>query len=1106
MKKYLIILALMASIPLFADHVDPETARKVATTFLTNNGAKIDQLTDLSKAAGFSNLYIFSTNESFVIVSSDDCFQPILGYSTENPFGTKKMPDNLFYWLEGYDEEIAYAVKNRQKATNEVEEGWKQLLTGTLPKPKGTPSYLIQTQWDQGDPYNYYCPTGTVTGCVATAMAQIMKYHNYPDHGFGSHSYIPAAHPDYGQQSVDFGTATYDWDNMTNTYGLSSTNPQKQAVAKLMYHCGVSVNMNYGTSAEGGSSATTSDVAASLRNYFNYSQSVRPVFKSSYSSQQWTELLSHEISENRPIQYWGSRKKEDGKTVGHSFICDGYNSENNKFHFNWGWGGSSDGWFYITGNETPQTLYPLIQGAIIGIQPIDYEEQPTELVVSVSGRTVNLTWTGLASADSYNVYRDYNLIGSTSSCTFTDANVTIGTHLYFVRGVKNDNVSLPSNLITQNVTFGGTMEELKIDHLQASHNNGDVTLEWSAPYRLNYIDYHSLESEWYYTGTGEITTLYWGARFPASMLTEGTTLNSVSYLFNTAGTYSTYIFQCTDGIPSGDTLLKVTRDYPKGWNNVVFPSSITINPEKDLWIVFKSTDIPYPITLAELNSDDGNYYSEDGDHWYHFSGCSFFISANLSNGDFTYKIYDGNTKVVENLSTPSHTLSEIGSGVHQYSVKAQKGEETSTASNKIGFTLGTASIASLSLGDEDQMTLTSGSSLTVNGEISNTDPDNLIIEDGAQLIHPYEAVATLIKTINAYSTTTGVNDGWYTIASPVDTANVRLATTGDYDLYTYDEKNVLWLNQKNPANDIAHFAEGLGVLYANADNQSLSFAGGMKATNAQVSIPLSYQSTNTSLRGFNLVGNPFTRNLNDGDIKLGETLITTYYVVEGGSELEARAIATYPIKPGQGFLVQATAEDQNLVFNPTSKDDNPVKPNFISIEVSKEEFTDRAYVQIGNGNMLRKMTLNEDAAQISIIKDKADYAAVTIEESEKEVAINFKANQDGTYTLHFETENFDPDYLHLVDLLTGTDIDLLVTQSYSFEAKINDYPSRFQLVLYKTTNSNDTDSDITDGKTEILDLTGRIVATNSNAKLTPGVYLLRTINGNDIKTEKIIIK
>lgn len=1112
MKKLLIVAALLITLPLFAERVDPETARKAATTFLSNNGAKADQLTDLSKSAGFTNLYVFTAKKGFVVMAADDCVKPILGYSLTAKFVAEDMPENISSWLQGYNDEIQYAIANGVKASANIMQAWNDLINEKAGVAKATPvvDALVKTTWDQHAPYNNLCPYDlddnerTLTGCVATAMAQIMKYWKYPSQGMGSHSYTPSEHPKHGVQFADFGATTYDWNNMLNSYSGSYSADQANAVATLMYHCGVSVNMDYDYSQDNtphtGSSSSTYDVIAALENYFNYAPCMQYKSKRNYSNEDWIALLKQELDNGRPIQYRGSKTGSGG----HSFVCDGYD-DRNYFHFNWGWSGNYDG-FYSVETMCSNAQYTKDQAAIIGIQPISYNEHPTNLVGTVSGRNATLTWTGLESASSYNVYRDYNFIGNTTSCSFTDADVTIGTHLYFVRGVINGDVSLPSNLITQNVTFGGTMEELKIDHLQASHNNGDVTLEWSAPYRLNYIDYHSLESEWYYTGTGETTTLYWGARFPASMLTEGTTLNSVSYLFNTAGTYSTYIFQCTDGIPSGDTLLKVTRDYPKGWNNVVFPSSITINPEKDLWVVFMSTDIPYPITLAERNSDDGNYYSEDGDHWYHFSGCSFFISANLSNGDFTYNIYDGNTKVVENLSTPSHILSGISSGVHQYSVKAQKGEETSAASNKIGFTLGTTSVGSLNLGDKDQMTLASGSSLTVNGEITNTNPENLIIEDGAQLIHPYEAVATLKKTINAYSTATGANDGWYTIASPVDTASVKLATNGDYDLYTYDEQNVLWLNQENPANNITHFAKGLGFLYANATNQSLNFAGNMKATNEQVSIPLSYQSDNTSLKGFNLVGNPFTRNLNPGDIAIGDTPLTTYYVVEGGSELEARALATYPIKPGQGFLVQATAEDQNLVFNPTSKDDNPVKPNFISIEVSKEEFTDRAYVQIGNGNMLRKMTLNEDAAQISIIKDKADYAAVTIEESKKEVAINFKANQDGTYTLHFETENFDPDYLHLVDLLTGTDIDLLVTPSYSFEAKINDYPSRFQLVLYKTTNSNDTDSDITDGKTEILDLTGRIVATNSNAKLTPGVYLLRTINGNDIKTEKIIIK
>lgn len=1109
MKKnaFILTLLLTVSLSLFAEHVDPETARKVATTFLNNNGAKSNQLVDLSKTAGFQNLYIFTTEESFVIMAADDCVQPILGYSTENPFGTGKMPENLFYWLEGYDEQIAYAVRNGQKATNEVDEAWRLLLTGAMPETKDAPSYLIQTKWNQDAPYNHFCPPSVnpvLTGCVATAMAQVMKYYNYPTQGFGSHSYTPMAHPEYGEQFVDFGSTTFDWGNMITSYSSDYNTVQRDAVATLMYHCGVSVNMNYGSNGEE-SGAFTSDVADALKNYFNYSQTVHYVSRASYNDTQWKNILIQELEATRPIQYCGSRIKE-GKRSGHSFICDGYDDVTGKFHFNWGWGGSSDGWFFISDSGTPQVQYNLEQGAIIGIKPISYNEHPTNLVGTVSGRTVNLTWTGLASADSYNVYWDYNLIGSTSSCTFTDANVTIGTHLYFVRGVKNGDVSLPSNLITQNVTFGGTMEELKIDHLQASHNNGNVTLEWSAPYRLNYMDYHSLESEWYYTGTGEKTTLYWGARFPASMLTEGTTLNSVSYLFNTAGEYSTSIYQCTGGVPSGEPVLHVTRNYPEGWNNVVFPSSITINPEKDLWVVFKSTDIPYPITLAELNSGDGNYYSEDGDHWYHFSGCSFFISANLSNGNFTYNIYDGNTKVVGNLSAPSHTLSGVSSGVHQYSVKAQKGEETSEASNKIGFTLGTASITSLNLGDKDQMTVIDSSALTV-GTLTNTNPDNLILENGAQLISDSPGVmATVMKAIKGYKTIDNKGN-WYLIASPmaeqldiVNSTNLLTTNATDYDLYIFDQSNETeWLNYKQ--NHFTTIDNKTGYLYANKDDIDIAFVGTLNNTNGIVTIAFIDDQEHS---GFNLVGNPFPCNA---------TISRDFYRIVETLEGSKIMIATDPtIAPMEGIFVKAIdTNDNSITFSkPTAKECHTSESAItMSVGHGQDGVLDIARIRFSGETNLEKLSLREGGTELFIPQNGKKYALVVNPEL-SETPISFKAATDGTYTLTVSsppTSHLSPlTYLHLIDNLTGADIDLLQSQSYTFEAKADDFESRFRLLFSAVENTNSNTTDITDGVTQILDVTGRFVGTNVNENMKPGVYILRTINGNEIKTEKIITK
>ena len=364
MKRYTMILALvlMVAMPMMAERVTPETARKVAATFLSNNGAKSAQLTDLSRAAGFSNLYIFNGEEGFVVMAADDCVQPILGYSLTSTFVAEDMPENVAWWLRGYNEEIQYAIDNQMRATSETSRMWRELVEGNAKAGKATAvvNALVQTQWDQNgvyyysggqlqifELYNNLCPYDntagerTVTGCVATAMAQIMKYWGYPSQGIGSHSYTPSTRPDLGVQSVNFGATTYQWADMPNKLSMTSTTTQINAVATLMYHCGVSVDMMYNISGNGGSGAYSEDIPYALNQYFNYKATANIQYRDSYSTNVWMNMLKTELDAGRPIQYSGSG------SGGHAFICDGYDSSN-KFHFNWGWSGNNDGYFELS--------------------------------------------------------------------------------------------------------------------------------------------------------------------------------------------------------------------------------------------------------------------------------------------------------------------------------------------------------------------------------------------------------------------------------------------------------------------------------------------------------------------------------------------------------------------------------------------------------------------------------------------------------------------------------------------------------------------------------------------------------------------------------------
>ncbi len=340
-----------------AKPVDEHTAALAGQTFLLSKTTepvskpsvdleliyteKSDEISEYGKIRDKIFYYVFSSGSSgFVIVSGDDQVFPILGYSGESAFDLNNIPHNVQKWLEEYKIQIRDVIDLEIPATPEIEEAWENYTKGvsaTHAKAAGV-GPLVKTKWNQAPYFNSQCPGNSPTGCVATAMAQIMKYWNYPATGSGFHSYN---HNRYGTLSANFGSTTYQWNAMPNT--LSGNN---SAVATLMYHCGVSVDMDYSPQSSG--AYVISDMSPvqhcseyALKTYFGYKKSIRGVERIDYSQSQWINLLKNELNAGRPMLYAGF-----GSGGGHAFVCDGYDN-NDYFHFNWGWGGSFDGYFHI---------------------------------------------------------------------------------------------------------------------------------------------------------------------------------------------------------------------------------------------------------------------------------------------------------------------------------------------------------------------------------------------------------------------------------------------------------------------------------------------------------------------------------------------------------------------------------------------------------------------------------------------------------------------------------------------------------------------------------------------------------------------------------------
>lgn len=337
-----------------AQHIDDATARTFATQFFNFHAkahchkhsrqlttAKINPVLSYTATTnGIADFYVFNReaeSEGFVIVNAAaDTGTPILGYADNVRFDYDSIPDNLRWWLSLYQSNgIAKVPVHAPRERHDIPP-------------------LISTQWGQTEPFNLAIPQQSgykrfATGCVATAMAQVMKFWEYPTRGKGSNAFERTYN---GGEftlsfSANFGATTYDWAHMLDTYDANSSATANNAVAKLMYHAGVSVNMKYGNS----STSDCRDAAIALTENFGYDASTRIAQREFYTDEAWSDVIYRELAEGRPMLYAGSTATD----AGHAFVCHGYEAENDLYAINWGWNGSYDGYFALVG---PDALKP----------------------------------------------------------------------------------------------------------------------------------------------------------------------------------------------------------------------------------------------------------------------------------------------------------------------------------------------------------------------------------------------------------------------------------------------------------------------------------------------------------------------------------------------------------------------------------------------------------------------------------------------------------------------------------------------------------------------------------------------------------------------------
>ena len=444
MKKGLILIfaAFIGLNALMAGPVDEVKAKVVGQKYVRAHFDSKTETTDLQLVyTGLSNrseacFYVYNVGEEgFVIVSADDRFRPIVGYSDEGPFATENMSPELRFYL---DKIIEARTSRAAVLFDDTAEEWQSVMTtGKLLSRNGGRGvdYICTTKWNQDSPYNLYAPEASggpggrcYAGCVATAMSQVMKRWDHPLQGTGSHTYNSGGWwgPYYPGLSANFGETTYDWEHMPDRIVSNSPQEEIEAVATLMYHCGVSVDMGF---APDGSGANSEDVPYAIQHYFSYSSHAQLRYRDSYSLFQWQDLLKESFDLGWPVYYSGH-----GDAGGHAFVCDGYDDDD-LFHFNWGWGGSSDGWFVVDEidfagwaaaifNYVPSDVYDYMP-----MQPDNFEVQSlgdTEYsaILSWTNPTHNIHGNALEGIDQIVVTRDGKVV-------YTENNVAPGANMTF---------------------------------------------------------------------------------------------------------------------------------------------------------------------------------------------------------------------------------------------------------------------------------------------------------------------------------------------------------------------------------------------------------------------------------------------------------------------------------------------------------------------------------------------------------------------------------------------------------------------------------------------------------------------------------------------------
>ncbi len=1151
MKKIYILSAfILFFIFAFGGEITKDKAREVAKNLMfERTELKLSEIkfSDefIKEENGKAIYYVFNVenNKGFVIVSAEDNGSPILGYSIKGNFNQNNLPIQLQGLLDNYSQQIdVIRTKNLQKDIK-ITNQWQKYSTADLNlkdryMQKKAVSPLLKTSWNQDAGYNADCPVDAsgpgghaYAGCVATATAQVMKYHHHPYQGTGNYSYAEPADgtcSSYGTLSADFAATTYNFASMPD-------NSYNAEIATLIYHVGVAVGMDYCYDGSGSNTAIVDDI---LETYFGYNSASTYTSKGVTSDAVWVAAVKAELDAARPLVYRG-----DG-TGGHAFVCDGYDASDN-LHFNFGWSGSYDGYYTVSAINPGVYDFTNNQGAVFGITPLTTSVPVSDFNTQDMARSV-------AAGGSIQFYDQSS--GGPTSWSWEFPGGTPSTSTSENPSVTYSNPGVYKVSLTATNASGAGNKETKTSYITVS---GAPTAASCSPTTNDLGNYGTgvfrfvLSDIDNSSGSAKSDDATYGGSGYLDLSSNVTTTLETSTLYNVTVTVGAtnaeyariYIDYNNDGdfVDAGEQVYDwaaLTTGQKTG--SFTTPANPTLNTMlrcrviSDGWVIQGS--------CGRTVSPAGQYkYGQAEDYGVYIKGAATTT-------------WDGSTDADWN------TGSNWDNGVPGLYTNA-----IITTSGTAPIINNSATCNNLTINAGASLTINATKSLAVNGDLTLKSPASngaigSIIDNGSLAVN---GTTTVERHLSGANDASVPNGAFSYISSPVSNATALVftpLTAGSYNkLWKHTEGNTQYEQISNTA-DALNIMQGYVV--RPWDNTTFEFTGDLNTGNQGSNDNLT-RSVGKTKEGYNLVGNPYpsaidygTENTTVSGWDRANIENTIWYRSAGnfatynstgdgdgtnGGQKIIPAMQAFWVKviDGQTLGTLKTTNEVRVHNSQAFYAEQNVIPNRLLLSITNGTITDEAIVKLNNDasdildNYDSEKMFGDEPQIYSKTQDNDILAINALGDLDvsKTVNLGYKTDVQGSYTINLSGYNtFDNVDIILEDKQENNFVNLSEDNSYVFNASNEDNSDR--LVLHLTPKSLSIDenqivaysnkkdiyiNNLEDKNSQIYvyDILGNLVYSKQTGdkflKISlnnsdSGYYLIKVVNKNNVQTKKLFIE